>query len=143
MKMKLALAALLLAASAGGANAATYNISITGFCDTEVLTTNGDVVVGQSNASSCDTGNLVGTSARLNAANANGAGKNLVVGGDLGLSPDAWVWAFNLKTGQATLTGTPDGSTVYGPLVFSFTYTKANQHKPKGLPSAVSAALKQ
>jgi len=147
MKMKMALAALLLVGSASVANAGDsarpYNIQLAGFCDALTLTVTAGVVVGQSNASSCDDGNMVGYQAKLGAGTPP-TGKVLIAGSDLGLSPDSWSWAFNLATLNAVLTGTTDGvSTVQVP--DTFTYTRGEQRTVRNshLPSAVSAAMKQ
>jgi len=132
--------ATLLLGSTCIASAATYNISITGACDTLTLTVNDGVVVGQSNSSGCDDGNEVGYVANVKELTGNPGTNELIVGSDLGLAPDAWTWTFNLKTKTATLTGTPDGSTVYGPDNFSFTYAKAEKNEKSSLPSATSIA---
>jgi hypothetical protein len=95
--------------------------------------------VGQSNTSGCDYSNVIGYKAKLK-KDAGPGGKVLIAAGDLGLEPDAWDWAFNLKTLTATLTGTPDGSTIEQ-ANFSFTYTTGVSHvKPvnNGKPSATS-----
>jgi hypothetical protein len=145
MKIKLALATLLVAGSASVASAEDfakpYNISITGACDTLTLTVTAGVVVGQSNApNGCDDGNEVGYQAKLGAGTPP-TGKVLIAGSDLGLSPDAWTWAFNLSTLNAVLSGTTDGvSVIQGS--FTFTFTRAHENKT-GLPSAVSLATKQ
>jgi hypothetical protein len=135
----LAAAILAISASVAGAQT-TYNISITGACDTLSLTLDTDgVVVGQSNKSGCDYSNMIGYQAKLK-KDVGPGGKVLIAAGDLGLEPDAWDWAFNLKTLTATLTGTPDGTTVdQGNFSFTFT-TGANHVKPanNGKPSATS-----
>jgi hypothetical protein len=145
MKMKMALAALLLVGSATVASAADsskpYNIALAGFCDTLTLTVSAGVVVGQSNApNGCDDGNEVGYQAKLGAGTPP-TGKALIVGSDLGLSPDAWTWAFNLATLNAVLTGTTDGVS-FVQVPDTFTYTRGFQRavSKTNLPSATSAA---
>jgi len=137
------LAATILAASASAVWAqTTYNISITGACDTEVLTLDNGIVVGQSATSGCDYSNLIGFQAKLKKKVGPG-GKVLIAAGDFGLEPDAWSWAFNLKTMVATLIGTPDGTTLYQDN-FDFTYTTGAAHvapAKNGLPSAASIVL--
>ena len=143
------IAAAVLVASAGIALAGgrfkngTVNISIDGTCDTLTLTDTNGVIVGQSNApNGCDDGYEIGYVASQKLVN---PGSNeAIVGSDLGLSPDAWVWSFNFKTLQAVLTGTRDGQTADGPLDFLFTYTRGDEPlpaKPGGLPTATSAAI--
>ena len=145
MKIKLALAAFLVAGFASVASAEDfakpYDISITGACDTLVLNVSSGVVVGQSNApNNCDDGNEVGYQAKL-ASNVPPGGKVLIAGSDFGLAPDSWTWAFNLATMHAELAGTTDGVSILQ-AGFNFTFTRAHQNKT-GLPSAVSLLLKQ
>lgn len=55
------IAGAMLAASVSGASATTYQIAISGSCDTLTLTNSNGIVVGVSNAPSCDDSNLIGT----------------------------------------------------------------------------------
>jgi hypothetical protein len=127
------MASALLIATVTAASAKTYNIAITNTCDTLTLTETDGVVVGVSNATNgCDDSYEIGSAAKL-AASVTPGGKVLVAAGDLGSAPTQWVWEFNLKTGEAELRGTPDGSTVYA-LEFPFTTGKVlgdRSHLPK------------
>src|SRR5437016_14282242 len=106
LKTRFFVAAVVIAAPASLANAATYNIAIAASCDTLTLTVSNGVVVGQSNApNNCDDGNMIGYTAKLSKKVLSGA-KVLIASSDLGLSPQSWSWAFDLTTGQAQLTGT-------------------------------------
>jgi hypothetical protein len=143
MLNKLALtAAALLAVSTSGALAATYYISITNACDQDTITVKDGFVYGQSTVNGCDNSNLVGFGARL-PLKIGAGGKVLIAGGDFGLQPEAWTWAFNIQTMKATLVGSEDGKS-YITDTFSFTYTRdpAKFHPShNGLPSARSIAL--
>ncbi len=131
------IATALLLATATAASAATYNISFSNTCDTLTLTETDGVVVGVSDAPSCDDSYEVGTVAKL-AASVSPGGKVLVAAGDLGGAPLQWVWEFNLKTGEAELRGTQDGSTVLA-AEFPFTLTKDRKLGDRShLPKATS-----
>ncbi len=132
--------AALLAATATGASAKTYNIAITEACDTLTLTVTDDVVVGTSNATGCDDSYEIGTVAKVSSSVAPG-GSILVAAGDLGTEPDQWVWEFNLKTGEAELRGTLNGTTeIQAP--FAFTITKGKAKARPGLPKATELFAK-
>jgi hypothetical protein len=134
------IAATILAASVSGAFAQTYNISITGACDKDTITVSNGFVYGQSTVANCDNSNLVGLRANTKVGV---GGRVLVAGGDFGLAPEAWTWAFDIKTKTATLVGTSNG-TSYLTDNFSFTYTKGDAKvdpKSNGLPSARSLAI--
>jgi hypothetical protein len=136
-------AAALLAVSTSAALAATYHISITGACDQDTITLKNGFVYGRSTVNDCDNSNLVGVRAKLPMKVGVG-GTVLIAGGDFGLAPDAWTWAFNIATQTATLVGTTDGKT-YVTANFSFTYTKDGAYfhptHNNGLPSARAIAL--
>lgn len=137
------LAAAAMAASAGIANAATYNIQVDGSCDYLTLTVSDGIVSGVSSASNCDTGNMIGYKAKLTNKVLSGA-KVLIASGDLGSPPQSWSWAFDMTALSAQLTGTDDSGTIYVGN-FTFTYTKGKAvHRPahSGLPTAVSLTRK-
>jgi hypothetical protein len=134
------MAATILAASAGAASAQTYNISITGACDKDTITVSNGFVYGISNVANCDNSNLVGLRAKTTVGV---GGTVLVAGGDFGLQPQAWTWAFDIRTRTATLVGTTNG-TSYITDNFAFTYTRADakvEPTNNGLPSARSLAI--
>lgn len=67
-------------------------------------------------------------------------GAVLIASGSLGDPAYTWTWALNLKTLQATLTGTEDGVTfIQGN--FPFTFTHGGDRARTGLPSAVVTTL--
>ena len=143
------LAAAVLCLVGGGSayatKAKTYSIQITGVCDHLTITvdTSGDAY-GNSDTSSCDQSAVAGNTAKLSAKVVPG-GSVIEVGGDLGYGPtEGWAWAFNLKSGAAVLRGT-DGTNLFGPSSFSFTYADAAEVplRNNGLPSAVSSLRKQ
>jgi hypothetical protein len=134
-------ATALLASISTGAAAKTYNIAISGSCDTLTLTVTSDIVVGTSNApNGCDDSYEVGTTAKVSGSVSPG-GSVLVAAGDLGTAPDQWVWEFNLKTGQAELRGTLDGATEIQ-AAFSFTVTKGKAEARPNLPKATEIFAK-
>jgi hypothetical protein len=143
MKTLFLAATAAIAASAGVANAATYNIQIDGACDYLSLTVSQGIVVGVSSATDCDDGNMIGYTAKLSRKVLSGA-KVLIASSDLGSAPYSWSWAFDLSAGTAQLTGTGDGS---GTLVgnFTFTYTKggaSHRQASNGRPTAISMTRK-
>jgi hypothetical protein len=136
-----ALLASALLIVGGAASAKTYHIAVTGVCDTLTLKDVQGVISGSSDTAGCDASYEVGTEATVKASILPG-GKVLVAAGDLGLSPDQWVWEFNISTGEAELRGTSDGKTVIGG-EFGFTFTDGKAPANHGHLPKATEVLKQ
>jgi len=127
------IAAVLLASS--GAAFAT-SVQFNDFCDHEDFTVSNNVAVGASDASSCDDAYIVGEDGKVKAAP---KGKVTILGSDLGLAGTGWDLVLNLKTGEAEVYGTTNGTSL---LAISDTITVSKARVPpshRGLPSLRSA----